>query len=293
MQHKQKVFITGASSQLLQYVVALMSNETYEIVGLTRSSQPPQHNKIRWCTGDLGNPESYVKELADSDMIIHGAALTHSHDGGEYFRVNVEGTRTLLHTIPSNKNPLVVFISSRVAGLKSGAYGQSKLQAEELVQNSVKRWVILRPSEVFGGTKNEGIDSTIASALAGGIKPCPVGVPSKMYPLHVKDAARAIYETSFISPTENTIHYVNGLVGYSYKELLKAIESVTGNTIYPLPIPKMVLDAVAVLTSILKINVGIVPDQVKRLYSDKEHDPSAIYITEGLIDYLKRLTKAD
>lgn len=290
MQQKQKVFITGASSHLLQQVVALLSVEEYEIIGLTRSEEQQQHHhKIRWCTADLHDQEKYAHELTDSDIIIHGAALTHSQNARDYFRVNVEGTRMLLNSIPPSSNPLVIFISSRVAGPASGAYGRSKLQAEELVQNGVRRWIILRPSEVFGGTKNEGIDSTIASALDGGIKPCPVGIPSRMYPLHVKDAARAIHQLGFINPTENTVRYVNGAVGYNYKELLKTIEGVTGNTIYPLPIPKMVLEAVAVLASLFKIEVGIVPDQVKRLYSEKKHDSDITYQTISLDTYIKGL----
>jgi len=290
MQRKQKVFITGASSLLLQHVVALMEDETYEIVGLSRSREKLQNSTIRWCIADLNTSESYAQELSDCDVIIHGAALTHSHNSNEYFRVNVEGTKTLLSSIPEGANPLFIFIGSRVAGHKSGAYGESKLEAEELVKKMARKWVILRPAEVFGGTKNEGIDSTISSSLTGGIKPCPVGVPSKMYPLHVKDAARGIYQAAFISPRENTTHYVNGAVGYSYKELLKAIESATGNIIYTLPVPKFALNIVVSLANMLKVDVGIVPDQVKRLYSDKGHDPNPNYVTEDLADYLKRLS---
>lgn len=285
MEPKQKVFVTGASSQLLQYVIDLIPSDTFQIVGLSRSKQKPT-NKMRWCTGNLHSPETYAHELADCTMIIHAAALTHSHNKQKYYQVNVKGTKTLINTIPPGSNPLFVFISSRTAGNKSGAYGQSKLKAETLVKNSVSRWIILRPAEIFGGTKNEGIDSTIVSALKGGFKPFPMHVPSKMYPLHVKDAARAIYEATFVHGSENTCKYINGKVGYSYKELLQLIARTSNKQIYGIPVPKFMLVTAATLCAMLQIDVGIVADQIPRLYAIKKHKAKPSYQTISLQEYI-------
>jgi len=286
---KQQVFITGASSVLLTEVINLIDFAKFEVIGLTRSASSPLPQGLVRCVGDLLDPDTYRVHARSSDIIIHGAALTHSQTPHPYIEVNVGGTTELLNQIPTNRAPLFVFISSRVAGEKSGAYGESKQEAETSVRQSAKNWLILRPSEVFGGSKNEGVDGTIQSALGGGIIPCPIGVQSKMYPIHVKDVAKSIYQSVFENGEQGLVKHVNGRTGYTYKELLQSVESATGKVIVPFPIPKIVMKLAAIVSSTLNISVGFVPDQVERLYSKKEHDSDVDYQTISLEEYLMGL----
>ncbi|MCF8275493.1 MAG: sugar nucleotide-binding protein [Flavobacteriales bacterium] len=287
MAERKKVFITGASSALLKEVVSLVNLSEYEIVGLTRTHFALVTGNIRWVVGDLLNPLSYREELLTAHIVIHAAALTHTSEAFEYFRINVDGTLAILNHIPSSNQPLFVLISSRVAGENSGAYGESKLLAEELVQQMSKKWLIIRPAEVYGGAKNEGIDSVISSCLKGGIKPCPIGLKSKMYPIHQIDAAKAIHNSIFVEPCVMDTMYVNGPQGYSYLQLLKFIEGISSNRIIPFVAPKFVLKLAAFFGASLGLKIGFVPDQIARLYSEKNHGPAPeisvtleAYITE-------------
>lgn len=287
---KQTVFVTGASSALLQEVIKQIATTEFEVVGLTRSAPNSKSEGIRWVEADLFEPDKYSQELNKADVVIHAAALTHSTDSSEYQRVNFEGTKVLLKQLRSNRAQLVVLISSRVAGNDSGSYGLSKLLAENEVKSSTTNWLIIRPAEVFGGSKREGIDSTIISALSKRIQPCPVGLRSKLFPIHRSDAAKAIYKAIFEGQSTNRTVYINGPQGYTYYELLKQIRIVTGKPLTILPVPYPVLAIIATVSALTGINFGFVPDQVKRLYSEKEIG-QATETTISLEEYIAQTAK--
>lgn len=285
MSTKKQVFITGASSEIMNQLVGLLDPEKFQITGLTRDKSKANPNRINWLIGDLNKPESYQSELTEADIIVHAAALTHSKEETEYFKVNYEGTKRLISAIPKEHSPKFVFISSRVAGEKSGGYGVSKLRAEEEVKK-LKRWLIIRPSEVYGGTKSEGIEKTIHEAMNGGIQLCPVGEKSKMYPIHITDTVNAVFEAIFNK--KNQTITLNGPDGYSFRELLNLIEKVSGNKMTVIPIPKWFLSLVGFVSKYLPMDIGFVPDQVERLYSVKTHSDSSS-ISVDLESYIQGL----
>jgi NADH dehydrogenase len=285
---RKRVFITGASSTLLQEVIQHIPTDGFEVVGLTRNAVPTKVSNTRWVLADLFEPEKYAHELNSADIIIHGAALTHSRNDSEYYRVNVEGFKTLLSQVEDKHRPLFVLISSRVAGPDSGAYGKSKLLAEKLLEETISNWLILRPAEVFGGSKNEGIDSTVHSAMSKRIQPCPIGLRSKLYPIHRSDAAKAVYKAIFEDNVRNQIIYINGSSGYSFLEIIRLVEKVVGRRVTIVPLPHYVLAAAAFISAITGLNFGFVPDQVSRLYSKKEHGPGA-ETTLALEEYIAKI----
>jgi nucleoside-diphosphate-sugar epimerase len=289
MTRKQRVFVTGASSELMLQVLAKVDTERFDITGLTRSKNALDYNGIRWLEGDIQNSEQYLKFVVESDIIIHAAAITHSKTQKDYFDVNHEGTRKLISCISKEKKPLFVFISSRVAGEGSGAYGVSKLRAEEEVKK-LKKWVVIRPSEVYGGTKSEGIEKTIHDAINGGVQLCPAGVESKMYPIHISDTVDVIFEAAFEKIKENQTIVLNGSVGYSFKELLLMIERVSGRKITIVLIPRWFLGLVGIVSKLLPMDIGFVPDQVARLYSKKTYTEAAKTTVE-LESYIGEIVK--
>lgn len=285
---RKRVFITGAFSTLLQEVIQHISTDEFDVVGLTRNAISKKASNTRWIQADLFEPEKYAKELNSADIIIHGAALTHSRRVSEYYRVNVEGIKTLLSQVEDKQRPLFVLISSRVAGANSGAYGKSKLLAEKVLEETISNWLILRPAEVFGGSKNEGIDSTILSAMSNRIQPSPVGLRSKLYPIHRSDAAKAIYNAIFKDIKRNRVIYINGSHGCSFSEIIRLVEKVVGRPVTVVPLPYFVLAVAALISAVTGLDFGFVPYQVSRLYSKKEHG-SGTETTISLEEYIAKI----
>ncbi|HAP70526.1 MAG TPA: hypothetical protein DCR04_12520 [Flavobacteriales bacterium] len=142
---------------------------------------------------------------------------------------------------------------------------------------------MLRPSEVFGGSKSEGIDKAIENAMQGGVQLCPAGVKTPMYPIHTEDVARRIHQLGFVDEeTKKTIH-INGPKPYSFYQLITSVSRITGKKALIFPVPKALLQFVAQMVRISKLDIGIAPDQVARLYSKKHESTTGSFYYGGRV----------
>lgn len=115
--------------------------------------------------GDVLDPQTLPQALAGVTAVIHLAALFRTDDEAEVWRVNLEGTRTLiaatLEHAPDAR--LVMASTGNVYGPElahpareddpttaTQAYPASKIQAEQLLRESGLRWSILRLPFVYG-----------------------------------------------------------------------------------------------------------------------------------------------
>lgn len=265
---KIRVFITGINSELMRRLAFKMPLQQFEIFGLSRKNiLIPNVNII---FGDLQNPENWEYALKEIDIIIHAAAITHSYVESEYFRINTEVTEKLILLAVKNKVKQFVFISSRTANLASGAYGASKYLAEQFLIKNHSNFIIFRPSEIFGGQKGEGIDQLISDAKTKIIIACPVGVNNKLWPIFLNDTVELIFEYLFQRKTSCETITLNGPEGFTLKEIINLTASISKRKVFILPIPKTVLLFIKVILETFKLKIGPKPDQISRLYSEKE-----------------------
>ena len=273
---KQKIIITGISSALMQKLSSLIDLSAYEVTGISRNPATTRLQNIQVLKGDICEIHELTPSFRDCYMVIHGAALTHSRSTKEYFKVNLEATKSLVEVARGNGVRRFVYISSNTAGLKSGAYGLTKLLAEEYIQEHADHWTILRLSEVYGGDKNEGIEKTIHETIGKSLVFCPVGVPSRFHPIHIDDAVRIMHHRIFSDEYSNSISAINGPEGFYYGEIIALIERLMGKTIRVIPLGKRVMMLIKLIASILPVYIGLVPDQVDRLYAEKHlEEPEA------------------
>ena len=270
---KKNILITGITSEILQKLCLKIDKDKFEIFGVTRDKIKLENREnISVFEGDLTD-EKFIDRIfleKKFDMIIHGAAITHSFDEKKYFEINFNATKFLVDSVKKNTAACkFVFISSRTAGLKSGGYGLSKLRAEEYIKANIENWLILRPAEIFGAAKNEGIDKLIKDASTKKIMLCPSNLKSKLYPLHIDDAVNIMFEYIFIRQLQNQTLTINGNNGYTYIELAKIISKKNNNRLLIIPMPKPLMFLIKYLLIIFKIKNILVPDQIDRLYSEK------------------------
>src|SRR5690242_5113182 len=148
------------------------------------------------------------------------------------------------------------------------------MMAEQCVINKLNQWLVFRLSEVFGASsKQDFIEKMISAALERRIALCPTNIPSKLFPLHVDDAAGIMHDLLFNKGICNEVISVSGTEGYSLKELLQCAGEVCHKKIIIVPVSKSIMLSCAKILELLPINIGIAPDQIARLYSVKQHQP--------------------
>ena len=275
-----RILVTGASSPLAVGVLRqLLLNSDAELwCGRHRQDISISDPRVRVIDLDL---ESHLPEMLSRerfDEVIHFAGVTHASDEQQYWRVNLEGTIRLAEAARANGCRRFVYISTRCATRGSGAYGESKLAAEQELQKfDWQSLLIIRPAEIYGAGSNEGIDRMLAVARKWRIVPALFGHSNLLFaPMHVHDfsrhAAELIQQQHAGVRIENMCgpEDLNGMVlAYRISKRYRAV---------PLP---LWWPAVAIgLKALRKLGFAIVkPDQLTRLTGEKTGTASSAKTT--------------
>ena len=289
---KRKIVITGISSAIMQKLSLLIDLSEYEVLGITRNPDSTSLDNIKVVKGDLLNIHEFAHYFKGCCMVIHGAAVTHSRNEKEYYQVNLDVTKSLVEIAKDHGVKRFIYISTNTAGTKSGAYGFTKLLAEEYIQENFDDWTILRLSEVYGDSIGEGIEKLIVNVIEKPYVLCPVGIPSKFYPIHIDDTVQLMHNRIFNGDYQNKISVINGPDGFSFLEVIELTKTISGRKVKVIFLNRKLMFLIKFLARILPVNPGMVPDQVDRLYSIKHFE-----MPEGSLmkmeTYITKLIKAN
>ena len=265
-----RILVAGASSPLAVGVLRqLLLNRDLELwCGRHRKEIPIENPRLRVIDLDLESDLSRTLSGMHFDLVIHFAGLTHASDENQYWKVNLEGTVRLAKVTRENGCRRFVYISTRCATHGSGAYGESKLAAEQELQKlDWKSLSIIRPAEIYGGGGKEGIDRLLAIARRWRIIPALFGHSNLMFaPMHVDDFAKLVAE--LIQQHHDGVRIENMCGPEDLNGVALAYRISKRYRAVPLPLwwPAMVVS----LKALQKIGLAVVkPDQLTRLTSEK------------------------
>ena len=164
-----KVLIVGASGLVGSNILNYFLSKNVDTIGTYFSY--PTENTVFLDTLTSNNPDNFNIIDFQPDVIIHCGALTHvdyceSHKQ-ESFEKTVQSTKNLLQ-IAKQINAKFVYISTDYVfdgedgpyseNAKTNplsVYGEHKLEAEQLVQESALKYLIIRVAKVFGHEERE------------------------------------------------------------------------------------------------------------------------------------------
>lgn len=265
-----RILVTGASSPLAVGVLRqLLLNSDLELwCGRHRKDIPIADPRLHVIDLDLESDLNRTLSHVQFDMVVHFAGATHAADEQQYWKINLEGTVRLAEAVRANGCRRFVYISTRCATRGSGAYGESKLAAEQELQKLEWRsLLIIRPSEIYGTEGNEGIDRMLAVARRWRVIPALFGHSKiRFAPMHVDDFSRVVAEQ--IQQQDEGIKIENVCGPEDLSGLVLAYR--IGKRYRAVPLP-LWWPAVAVcLKALQKIGFAIVkPDQLTRLIAEK------------------------
>jgi nucleoside-diphosphate-sugar epimerase len=157
------VLVTGASSALGRALIDGLLPTHRILATVHRQPVDDRGGRVELLPDGLERCQGHAARIGEADIIVHLAAVTHSDDGSRYEHVNHVLTRRLLDSARPGQR--LIHMSTICAHPDAGAYGASKLRAEEAVRASGLDWVIVRPAEIYGLESAEGIDVLVGLAL--------------------------------------------------------------------------------------------------------------------------------
>lgn len=211
--------------------------------------------------GDLSEGASLTRLLAGSDYLVHAAGVVRGNSQQDFNRVNVAGTAAVLRALHAQARPPRLLLLSSLAAREPQLswYAQSKAAGEALVREVASDWLILRPPAVYGPGDREMLP--VFRSMARGFAPVPGDIQARLSLVHVADLTEAIV-ACLRSPhtSRQTLTLCDGKpTGYSWLELAATAERVFGRRVRLCRVPRVLLDAIAVVNSALATVSGRAP----------------------------------
>lgn len=179
--------------------------------------------------GDLSN-RNVLLEASKVDVVVHLAGT----DKGDVFNVNYQGTKNLVDACVENKIKKFIFVSSYDSTLDT-EYGKSKLQAEEYLKNSGLKYIIFRPTVIYGKNNKRDLGKII-QLIKIGVAPVPGNGSFKLQPLFIDDFISLLVK-AIESKNEDKTYFVGGGSELSFNDLINSISSCLGKKVVKIRIP--------------------------------------------------------
>ena len=279
------LLVTGASSEMGSALIRqLLNNSDLKIRAMVhRSLVNVSGCEIR--PGNLKNKGLLVRALSGVDTVVHMAALTKSTRESDYFEVNVSGTKNLIDACLESGVKKIIYISSAAASLHGGGYSRSKLEAEQSIKKSGMKWLILRPSEVYGQREGDSINRLIRWIQRYIFVPVLGTGTCKLSPVFIDDVVSAIAVSIFNKELENETIVLAGPEELTYDDLVDRVAAYFGVKRFKLHLPAGLIRLGITVMPKLGMNI-LVPDQISRLLCNKSF---GIDLAKEKLDYSPRI----
>lgn len=182
------------------------------------------------------------KEIGAQDYFIHNAGMTVSLKNEEYYQVNVGITEILTDALLSSgflkpKGRFVYTSSYAAQGPATinkpvSHYGNSKLQAEQVIQKKMSDYLLVRPTAIYGAGDQAFLPLFKGAKM--GLYPV-TDSNQRMSMIHAADLAHMIVEDMQNAP--GILHYNDGNT-YLHQDFIDIFEGMFKKKVRKFPLPK-------------------------------------------------------
>ncbi len=256
------IALTGGTGFVGQAVIDEACRRGVPLRALARREQAPCDG-VEWVRGDLADRGALAELVAGAEAVLHIAGVINTPDPMGFHLGNVAGTEALAESAAQAGVTRFVFVSSLAAREPSlSKYGESKHQAEKVVEASGLAWTIVRPPAIYGPRDREILE--MFRAARWGIVPMPPAGRASI--VHVQDLARLLLTLVPAWPgvLRRTFEPDDGRPGgWSHRELAAAIGRAVERRVWAPAVPERIMRAGAWLDCRLRgARAKLTPDRV-------------------------------
>lgn len=230
----QPVAITGVTGFIGRHVARTLAYQGYPWRGLVRDQGKLAALGLRQgeiIEGHLNDEKSLDRLCEGAQSVIHCGGSIAGFSRGDFFRINVGGTLSLLAACHRAGVRRFIHVSSLAAREPDiSGYAASKYESENALRlkGGDISWVAVRPPAVYG----PGDEATIPliRALTRRVAFLPGSAASRLSLIHVEDLARALVSLARTEILNATILEIDDgkAGGYDFTEIAAAASAATG-----------------------------------------------------------------
>ena len=230
------IYIAGGTSFLGKKVVIKLLAEGEKVRCLFRSETAKSKlidlgedfkNQLDLSGGNLCSSDSLVYSLKGTQNAIYIVRL-------EY----VDFVRNFLDAALKCGLKRVIFVSSTTTMLPTeNKFKTLKLEAEELIKKSGLNYTILRPTMIYGGKEDNNFFKMLSFIKKKGFFVIFGSGKNLIQPVHVDDAADAIFKVLDNPAAYNKTYVICGRDAIQYNEMLQIVRNMLGRNFRIIKLP--------------------------------------------------------
>ncbi len=277
---KQVIAVTGATGFIGHSICSQLLAHNYSVRALVRNSRKAslcESGDTDIIRGNLADQDSLRRLVSGADAVIHCAGSVRGASQAQFDRVNVDGTRNLLHAMKASGTPQrLMYISSLAAREPQlSFYAASKHRAEQLLKNEAEdiAWIILRPPAVYGPGDRELLP--LFRLMARGVA-LTAGLPTAQFSmLYVDDLSAAAIAWLHSDPVVEGIFTIDDghAEGYDWHDVSKVVGELCQRKVRVVQAASWLLDLPAWINSRIGAVIGsapmLTPEKLREL---RHHD---------------------
>ena len=261
-----KVLVTGATGFTGSYTVPELIAAGHEVTCFVRPSS--DRSRIDQCAvsyveGSLEDRASLTAALRGKDALVNIASLGFGHAANIVNSALAAGVSRAL------------FISTTAIFTSLNAPSKIvRLAAEKLIMESGLQYTILRPTMIYGSSKDRNMCRLVKYLHRFPLIPMLGSGEYLQQPVYVGDLAKAIVLAIGAANSINKAYNIAGAAPVSYNQVIDIVCAGLRRKVWKLHIPAQLMVNFLATTERMRIRLPIKSEQVQRLNEDKAFDYS-------------------
>jgi uncharacterized protein YbjT (DUF2867 family) len=264
-----KVLVTGATGFTGSYVVPRLLAKNYQVRCLVRPESRLDvipRDRVELAQGDLEDVQALVAALQGVDALVNVASIGFGHAPGIITALQQAGVRR------------AVFTSTTALFTTLNASSKTRrLAAEEAIRESGLEYTIVRPTMIYGSSRDRNMCRLVKLLKRTPIFPIVGDGKSWQQPVYVDNVAGALVDVLEFSATIGQAYNVSGAQRLTYNDVVDTTCAALGRRVRKLHLPvKPIVAALSTLER-TKLRLPIKAEQILRLNENKafNHDAAA------------------
>lgn len=265
-----KVFVTGGTGFTGSYVVRLLLKKGYAVRCLYRPGSDrsvltssfvsaQDRSEIDWTLGDLSAPQTLSAAMRGTDALVNIASLGFGH------------ADSILRAAQEAGIQRAVFVSTTAIFTQLNAKSRAvRLAAERAVEASGLKYTILRPTMIYGSSRDRNMWRLIRFMRYSPVIPVFGDGNYLQQPIYVGDVAQAIVSCVCNDRTIGKSYNIAGKQSLTYNQVIDTIAGLMKKRVWKVHIPSMPVVSLLRFFEKLHIPFPIKGEQVLRLNENKD-----------------------
>ncbi len=259
-----KLLVTGATGFTGSYTVPALLKSGIDIRCFVRETSHVKELEgvgAKTTYGNLDDPGSLQRALKGVDTLLNIASIGFGHAPGIVHAAREAGIRR------------AVFISTTAIFTQlNAASKKARLAAEKVIEESGLAYTIIRPTMIYGSSRDRNICRLIRFVSKYPVIPVFGDGHCLQQPIHVGDLAQAMINVLKADNTAGKAYNVAGARPLTFNELIDTVSNLLGKRIHKLHLPAGMIARGLRFIEKGGAKLPISSEQVLRLNEDKRFD---------------------